>query len=90
MNIGEHANSPIAKKPDGSSVPEAWKLLADRIPRTGLGFIWADEAAGCRSDVVWDLQQIWRSPTDKQQRAPAPSSSRAACSLAFAGPVAVG
>ena len=39
--MGEYAAGNVL-----SGIPAAWKLLADRIPRTNLGFLWVDEAAG--------------------------------------------
>ena len=53
LNMGEYAAGNVL-----SGIPAAWELLADRIPRTNLGFLWADEAAGCSVEMVARLQQI--------------------------------
>ena len=33
----------------------AWKLLIRSIPRTGLGFFYADSTAGCTTELVKEL-----------------------------------
>ena len=49
LNVGEYATCKL------KGMVSAWKLLIRSIPRTGLGFFYADSTAGCTTELVKEL-----------------------------------
>ena len=55
VNFGECAFTKLANCSTKTQGIPAWQYLVDNIPRTGLGWIFADKEAGCPAWIVRDL-----------------------------------